>query len=806
MESLNPQVVAAAKLRILILMSLIYRRIVNGDGQVIAPTTAEKSQSNSSQLDNEGLKKIDDDYLEEMDLKWQMAMLTMRARRSPRDNDNKEAPKRIVPVEVSTSNALVSQCDAVGSYDLSFQAEEEPTNYALMAYVSLGSSSSSRYDNEVAPCSKACSKAYSTLQTHYDKLTVDFRKSQFDFFSYETGLEDNAIVEPREKFEKVEKERDDLKLTLEKFQTFSKNLSKLLESQVSDKTGLGYDSQVFDYEKLHSHESDNSVPQSPKNDRGNTKGGKITSKGKIKTGKLDFDDVYFVKKLKFNLFSVSQMCDKKNNVLFIDIECVILSSDYKLPDENHVLLMVLRENNMYNVNLKNVVPLGDLTCLFEKATLDESNLWHRRLGHINFKTMNKLVNGIKREFRVARTPQHNKVSKRKNRTLIKAARTMLADSLLPIPFWAKVVNTACYVQNTILVTKPHNKTPYELLLGRSPSIGFIRPFGCLVTILNTLDPQEKFDGKETLHINFLENKPNVAGIGPTWVFYIDTLTISMNYQPVVTGNQPNDNAGIKENLDAEYENDVYVSPSGSGKADNKKHDEKAKRDDKGKSHVDSATRVRDLRAEFEEFSSNNTNRKIFIFDPFKYPDDPDMPELEDIVYSDDEDDIGAEDNLSNLETNISVSPIPTTRVHKDHLVTQIIGDLTSAPQTRSMARMVKEQGGLHQINDEDFHTCMFACFLSQAEPKKVHQALKDPSWIEAMQEELPQFKMQKVWVLVDLPKGKRAIGSKWVFRNKKNERGIVIRNKARLVAQGHTQEEGIDYDEFFALVARIEAI
>nr|GEV70141.1 putative ribonuclease H-like domain-containing protein [Tanacetum cinerariifolium] len=101
---------------------------------------------------------------------------------------------------------------------------------------------------------------------------------------------------------------------------------------------------------------------------------------------------------------------------------------------------------------------------------------------------------------------------------------------------------------------------------------------------------------------------------------------------------------------------------------------------------------------------------------------------------------------------------------------------------------------------------MFACFLSQEEPKRVHQALKDPSWIEAMQEELLQFKMQKVWVVVDLPKGKRAIGSKWVFRNKKDERGIVIRKIACLVAQGHTQEEGIDYKEVFAPVARIEAI
>nr|GFC12720.1 ribonuclease H-like domain-containing protein [Tanacetum cinerariifolium] len=126
---------------------------------------------------------------------------------------------------------------------------------------------------------------------------------------------------------------------------------------------------------------------------GNPKGGKITRKGKIKTGKLDFDDVYFVKELKFNLFSVSQMCDKKNSVLFTDTECLVLSSGFKLPDASQVLLSVPRENDMYNINLRNIVPSGDLTCLFAKATLDESNLWHRRLGRVNFKTINKLVKG-----------------------------------------------------------------------------------------------------------------------------------------------------------------------------------------------------------------------------------------------------------------------------------------------------------------------------------------------------------------------------------------------------------------------------
>nr|GEU73850.1 hypothetical protein [Tanacetum cinerariifolium] len=210
------------------------------------------SQSNSPQLDNDDLKQIDDDDLEEMDLKWQMAMLTMRARRghfarecrSPKDNRNKEIQRRNVPVETSMSNALVSQCDGVGSNDWSFQTEEEPTNYALMAFTS---SSSSSFDNEVAFCSKAYTKAYATLQSYYDKLTNDLRKSQFDVISYKTGLEsvearflvyqqnktvfekdikllklnvklrDNALVDLRKKFKKAEQERDELKLKLDKF-------------------------------------------------------------------------------------------------------------------------------------------------------------------------------------------------------------------------------------------------------------------------------------------------------------------------------------------------------------------------------------------------------------------------------------------------------------------------------------------------------------------------------------------------------------------------------------------------------------
>ncbi|GJX77364.1 putative ribonuclease H-like domain-containing protein [Tanacetum coccineum] len=167
-------------------------------------------------------------------------------------------------------------------------------------------------------------------------------------------------------------------------------------------------------------------------------------------------------------------------------------------------------------------------------------------------------------------------------------------------------------------------------------------------------------------------------------------------------------------------------------------------------------------------------------------------------------------DLGNITNSYTVPTTPNTRIHKDHPIENVIGDVKSSVQTRRMTKPTSEQGFLSAVYEQKTHdtlnTCLYACFLSQIEPTSIAKALSDSSWVEAMQEELLQFKLQQVWILVDLPIGKRAIGTKWVFRNKKDERGIVIRNKARLVAQGHRQEEGIDYEEVFAPVARIEAI
>ncbi|GKE98316.1 retrovirus-related pol polyprotein from transposon TNT 1-94, partial [Tanacetum coccineum] len=334
---------------------------------------------------------------------------------------------------------------------------------------------------------------------------------------------------------------------------------------------------------------------------------------------------------------------------------------------------------------------------------------------------------------------------------------MLADSLLPTIFWAEAVSIACYVQNRVLVTKPHNKTPYELLHGRPPSISFMRPFGCPATILNTLDPLGKFDGKaddgffvrysinskafrvfntrtrkvkENLHITFLENKPNVAGSGPDWLFDLDLLTNSMNYEPFTAGNQTNKNAGIKDNtqqyilLPLLYDSPQSSEDAVANDAGKKTNEEPANEGERngqekevGASNKEDDQNVQDFRAELDnllvqqkEGYASSTNRDSTVSlsvstagqnftNADDLPTDPLMPDLEDTanllntgIFSGayDDEDVGAESDLNKLETTMNVRPIPTTRIHKDHPKDQIIGDINSATQTRRMTKISKE--------------------------------------------------------------------------------------------------------------------
>nr|GEZ39888.1 hypothetical protein [Tanacetum cinerariifolium] len=475
-------------------------------------------------------------------------------------------------------------------------------------------------------------------------------------------------------------------------------------------------------------------------------GCKITGKGTIKTGKLEFKNVYFVKDLKYNLFSVSRICDNKDNVLFTDSECIVLGRDFKLLDDTNVLLRTPRQHNMYSIDLNNIVPHKDLTCLVAKASAKECMLWHRRLGHLNFKTMNKLVRhnlvkglptkcfennhtytaclkrkqhkascksklvnsvtkplhtlhmdlfrptsdetsgilkkfiieienlkdlkvkiircdngrefrnkemndfclqkGIKRKFSNARTPQQNGVAERRNRTLIEAARTMLADAKLLVTFWAEAVNTACYVQNRVLVNKSHNKTSYELFNG-------------------TKDATSQEVKKDA---SFLRNITL-----PNWAH--DAL---LEY----SSSKPQDHCSTEV-------------PEGSGNLN------------------PTASTSNPPADQMETLTVETSIPTVSLPVLTAYSTDSQEPSNESN---------GVEVDISNMETAITASPTLTLRIDKDHPKSQIIGPVDTPIQTRNKS-------------------------------KEIFDVLQDPSWVEAMHEELLQFKIQNVWTLVDYPKG-----------------------------------------------------
>nr|GEV23286.1 hypothetical protein [Tanacetum cinerariifolium] len=530
----------------------------------VSATSFKDQASTGSYADD-----IDTDDLEEIDLKWQVAMLTMRVKRfikmtrrkldlngketvgfdrtkvecynchrishfarecrAPRNpgNRNKDAPTKNAQMDTSTTNALVVQ-DGINGYDWSYQAEEELTNFVLMEYTSQGSSSSDSKGNITGPKEIRPVWDNTARVNHQNKLTHPHPKRNFVpgvVLTKSGQVPVNAAKQSSHRAATSVSAARRINTTASRpnvnnaipttysyykahspvTRPFNKKLAaktnnfneKVNTSKVNNvtttrpKAVVSADQGIFDSGcSRHMTRNKSYLTDYQEIDGGfialggNAKGCKITGKGKIRTGKLDFEDVYYVKELKFNLFSVSQMYDKKYSVLFTDIECVVLSLDFKLLNESQILL---------------------------KATLDESNLWYRRLGHINFKTINKLmrgnlvrglpsklfeddhtcvacqkgkqqkpldetpeilknfiagienqmdhkvktircdngtefknrimnefceIKGIRSEFSVARTPQQNGVAERKNRTLIEAARTMLADLKLPTTIWA----------------------------------------------------------------------------------------------------------------------------------------------------------------------------------------------------------------------------------------------------------------------------------------------------------------------------------------------------------------------------------
>nr|GEW75853.1 uncharacterized mitochondrial protein AtMg00810-like [Tanacetum cinerariifolium] len=655
------------------------------------------NQSNAPELDNEDLEQIDTDDLEEKDLKWQVAMLTMRVKRrghftrecrapSNQGNRNRDAPTRNAPVDTSTTNALVVQ-DGIGGYDWSFQAEEELAKFALMAYTSqdktgLGydgqmnesnlndvhvnksevlnnvvDSHESDGDDNQANDSFKKSEGYHEVPPpyigNYMPLRADLSFTGLDNFvfkSKESDSEDKNVFESKE-VNKIDKP------SLKKIEFVNaRNTTVKNENKVLTKSRQV----LVNAAKQSSHRATTSV---------STAGHVNTAASRPNVNNTLPTTYYYFKahspvRMPFNQKSAAKTNNFNEKV-----------NTAKLLDESQVLLKVPRNNNMYSFEFKNVVPVGGLTCLFAKAALDESNLWHRRLGHINFKTMNKHVRGnlvrgienqmdhkintircdnrtefknriinefyeikgIRGEFSVARTPQQNGVTERKHKTLIETARTMLADSKLTTTLLAEVVNNACYDP-----AKEGDKNDQE---------------------------KDVRDQEENLIKQFEQESKRLFGQGET----------------------TNTNSTTKLNIVSSPVNVVRYSFT----------------------TVDPG-RERVQRNEFVSMSGQDKD---------------------------------ANEDTADLQDTKIISGVYDDEV----------------------------KGVKADFNKLELTTVV--------KPKKVNQALTDLSWIEVMQDELLQFRLQKVWRLVNLPKGKHAIGTKWVYRNKKDKRRIIVRNKAILVPQ-----------------------
>ncbi|KAJ0805060.1 putative RNA-directed DNA polymerase [Helianthus annuus] len=432
--------------------------------------------------------------------------------------------------------------------------------------------------------------------------------------------------------------------------------------------------------------------------------------------------------------------------------------------------------------------------------------------------------GILHEYSSRYTPQQNGVAERKNRTLIETARTMLVESQLPVRFWTEAVASACYTLNRVLTVKRHGKTCFELLHKKTPDLEYLEPFGAPCTMI---EPDGKFGAKAIegyflgyatpnlrvwnlttkrieewgeVRVQRYSNPPKPSG--EPWMFDYDGLFDSFNLPTFDDDNAIAQMLSESENATgSQLARPIIVDSQASSSVNNLVSNE-----------VFNDAVDYNLSSEDEEYVDANDGEALRPVQGTSEATDPvSAPIIQEENASSStthqlQNDIGNL-NITNLRSNVEVPQVTETRIHNIHPQQNIIGDVLSGVRTRNQIRNNENAGLYAEIRESgQQNRWSFACYVSQEEPKSWKEALKDDSWVEAMQEELQQFEKLGVWKLVDRPDNYKKIGTRWVFKCKKDDRGIVVRNKARLVVQGFSQIEGIDYNEVYAPVARLEAI
>nr|GEW77356.1 hypothetical protein [Tanacetum cinerariifolium] len=657
----------------------------------------------------EDINQIDEDDIEEMDIKWNMALLSMRADKFWKKTGKKISIQGIDVAGFDKSNMECFNCHKMGHFARECRAPRSQDR---------GRSENFKQGSKVEEFAPKALMAIDRVGWDWSYMANE-EENHALVADEEAPTEFALMAKSSSENKELKKEKEGLDRKLIGFQSASKDLDTLLGSQS--------DSSIF--ENGESSESIMSKPMikfvkaadSPTGNSQiniNDKGYWDSGCSRYMTGKISYLSNY--EPFDEGYVSFGQGGCKITGKGTIKTECIVLGRDFKLRDDTNVLLRTPKQHNMYSIDLNNIVPHKDLTCLVANASTDESELGHRMLGHLNFKTMNKLVmhNLVRGLPSKCFENDHTCVACLKGKQHKASCKTKLVHLVTkPIhtlhmdlfgPTWDETSgilrNFITEIENLkhlkvkiirVLVNKSQNKTPYELFNGRTPAIGFLKPFGCHVMILNTLDHLGKFEAKG------------------------DEGTTSTNF------------SGTKDAATQDVKKDVsslrYIA------IPNWFHE----------AHLESSTsNAQDACNADAPESSGNSNPTATLINPLV--DHMETLIVETLIPTV-SDTNGVKANLGNMEHNISASPTPTFRIHKDHLKSQIIGPVDTPVQTRTKSKEIEEQ---------------------------------------------------RV----------RPIGTKWVLKNKKYEREIVIRNKARLVAQGHTQEEGIDYEEVFAPVTRIEAI